>query len=141
MQALNERGEAGSFLLELLVLAGILMAAASALAVYHQSAVLERENTLRVAAVYLARQELAELAVLSREGQLAPGSYGWLSEGDPVHEGVGFSVEAEVRASEGLPGWRANVVVSWPGQAGGSTASLQLEREWYEHETTEKPLT
>lgn len=136
MKSRHRKGDAGFFLLELLVLAGILMASASALAIYHQSAALERENMLRVAAVYLAKQELAELAALSREGRLAPGAYGWLGEEAPVREGVEFAVEAEVRVTEGPDGWRADVVVSWPGHTGGGTASLQLEREWYEHETT-----
>ncbi len=136
MKSRHRKGDAGFFLLELLVLAGILMASVSALAVYHQSAALERENMLRVAAIYLAKQELAELAALSREGRLAPGAYGWLGEEDPVREGVEFAVEAEVCVTEGPDGWRADVVVSWPGHTGGSTASLKLEREWYEHETT-----
>lgn len=55
MKSRHRKGDAGFFLLELLVLAGILMASVSALAVYHQSAALERENMLRVAAIYLAK--------------------------------------------------------------------------------------
>lgn len=71
-------GEAGFFLLEILVLTGILMASAGAFALYRQSAVLERENVLRVAAVYLGKQELAELTALAQAGHLAPGQYpGW----------------------------------------------------------------
>ena len=71
-------GEAGFFLLEILVLTGILMASAGAFALYRQSAVLERENVLRVAAVYLGKQELAELTALAQAGHLAPGQYPWL---------------------------------------------------------------
>lgn len=133
------RGEAGFLLLEILVLAGILMAAAGALAVYRQSASLEQENMLQVAAVYLAKQELAELAALSQEGRLAPGMYNWLSEEAPVREGVEFVVEAEVSASESLPGWRVSVSVSWPDGVRGEP--VRLEREWYDDEHATGSLT
>lgn len=131
----SRTGEAGFFLLEILVLAGILMASAGAFALYRQSAVLERENVLRVAAVYLGKQQLAELIALAQAGHLAPGQYPWLGDAMPCRDGMTFVVEAEVSRLKDIPGWRAFVSVSWPGETEMQRPGLvQLEREWYDGE-------
>lgn len=131
---MNQRnGEQGFLFIEAALL-GLLLIAMTAFIVLprHSAAVLRSEHG-RTTALFLAEQELAELELRARNGELADGSYGWLGPQEDLHERqTAYDITGTVQ-KDGPRGYALSANISW--QEGGEAKELRLERWVAKHDT------
>ena len=110
----------------------IVLAMAACLRLNQQALALEAMDGARTTAIYLVREELSRLEYAADQGNLQPGTAGWLGDaGDLTRNGGSFQVTAEVReVSERV--LSARVTAEW--KAGQKAGTLCFERRLCRHE-------
>ncbi len=122
------RDERGFLLLEVLFLSFSLIAFSSVFFAYRLSARMHAGNKARIAALYLAEEQIAYVVERGGHGLLSAGSLPWLGAGKvPAVAGRECTVHTELAAAEDLTHfYQARVSVRW--DLFGKKQEIRLER-------------
>lgn len=125
--------ERGFFLQEAILLGLLLLLAAGAMVLYEKAAYAQLQDGCRMQALFMAREELANIEAMADDGRLSTGEYDWLSESERLTSDQGrFSVKANVTSLEQAGAYHVTVVAAWKNLH--SDGKISLEREVYRHE-------
>ena len=123
----TRKDERGFLLLEVLLLCLVLLSLSSIFWAYRLSAKMHAANQWRVAALYLAQEEMAYMIEKGRQGQLHEGRWPWLGAQEALSLNRGSYTAYADAVKEG-PGdfYRVNAVLSW--NHFGQDRQVKLER-------------
>lgn len=108
------KDDRGFFLMEALLLSLILMALSGVFCMYRLSEKMHADNRARVAAVFLAQEEMAYVMERSSKGGLRSGELPWLgAEGADSINGRKYEARADIAADDVGGFYRAQVTVAW----------------------------
>ena len=124
--------EAGFFLQEAILLGILLVFMAGALLAYERAARMEVQEACHMQAIFMAKEQLANMEARADAGTLTAGDCGWL--GDPgrlVTDQGQFSVRATASPMEFADAYHVVVYATW--QSCGDTGEISMERGMYRH--------
>lgn len=130
----KKRHENGFLFLEAAVLGLLLVAMTAFLALPRHAASILRMEDGRTTAIFLAEQELTELALRAKDGSLSDGSYGWLGPADDLRNRQTTYEIMGTAQKDGARGYALTVRIVW--QEGGEAKELHLERWVAKHDAS-----
>ncbi|WP_294159020.1 hypothetical protein [uncultured Selenomonas sp.] len=130
----KKRHENGFLFWEASILGLLLVAMTAFLALPRHAASIVRMEGGRTTAIFLAEQELTELALRARDGSLADGSYGWLGPADDLRDRQTTYEITGTAQKDGARGYALTVRIVW--QEGGASKEVHFERWVAQHDAS-----